>query len=193
MTNRPGWGVIDDGRLPEAVAAVTSEFVVIPDEKRQHWWLTGAAAEPRALDRGHRGPLMKGCRECKHQVSEYAFACPQCGAPYPTRDAWDGWGYEYKSKIVIAGLPLVHVSFKYRPNRTPVMARGVIAIGQFACGVVCIAQFSVGLLCISQFTFAAVAVAQFAVAYSLVAQFGVYVAEGHGQLVFQLSRLLGLR
>ena len=133
---------------------------------------------------------MKPCRECTHQVSEHAFACPQCGAPYPARDAWDGWGYEYKSKITIAGLPLVHISFKYRPNRRPVVARGVIAIGQFACGVVCIAQFSVGLLSISQFAVAAYAVAQFAAAYSLVAQIGVYVAEGHGQLVFQLSRVL---
>jgi hypothetical protein len=51
------------------------------------------------------------------------------------------------------------------------------------------AQFNVGLLSISQFTVAAFAVAQFAAAYSLVAQFGVYVAEGHGQLVFQLPRL----
>ena len=133
---------------------------------------------------------MKPCRECTHHVSEHAFACPQCGAPYPARDVWDGWGYEYKSKITIAGLPLVHVSFKYRPNRRPVVARGVIAIGQFACGVVCIGQFSIGLLSISQFTVAAFAVAQFAAAYSLVAQFGVYVAEGHVQLVFQLPRLL---
>ena len=133
---------------------------------------------------------MKPCRECTHQISEYAFACPQCGAPYPARTAWDGWGYEYKSKITIAGLPLVHVSFKYRPNLRPVVARGVIAIGQFACGVVCIAQFSVGLLSISQFAVAAYAVAQFAAAYSLVAQVGIYAAEGHGQLVFQLPRLL---
>jgi len=29
------------------------------------------------------------------------------------------------------------------------------------------------------------------VAYSLVAQFGVYLMEGHGQLVFKLSTLLG--
>ena len=135
---------------------------------------------------------MKPCRECKHQISEQAFACPQCGAPFPARDAWDGVGYEYKSKTTIAGLPLVHISFKYRPNRIPVPARGVIAIGQFACGVVCIAQFSIGLLSISQFTIAAFALAQFAAAYSLVAQVGVYVAEGHGQLVFNLSRLLQL-
>jgi hypothetical protein len=125
---------------------------------------------------------MKPCRECQHQISEQAFTCPQCGAPYPAREVWDGWGYEYKSKLTIAGLPLVHISFKYRANRTPVVARGVIAVGQFACGIVCIGQFSL----------AALAVAQFAVAYSLIAQFGLYLAEGHGQLVFNLSKLLGV-
>jgi len=93
---------------------------------------------------------------------------------------------------MIAGLPLVHISFKYRPNRRPVVARGVIAIGQFGCGVVCIAQFGIGVVSISQFTVAAFAIAQFAVAYSLIAQFGLYLAEGHGQLVFNVGRLLGV-
>jgi hypothetical protein len=135
---------------------------------------------------------MKPCRECQHQVSEQAVACPQCGAPYPARESWDGWGYEYKSRLSIAGLPLVHISFKYRSNRTPVVARGIIAIGQFGCGVVCISQFGIGVISISQFTVAAFAIAQFAVAYSLVAQFGLYLGEGHGQLVFNLARLLGV-
>ena len=133
---------------------------------------------------------MKPCRECRHEVSEQAFACPQCGAPYPARQSWDGWGYEYKSQLTIAGLPFLHISFKYRPNRTPVVARGIIAIGQFGCGVVCIAQFGVGVLSISQFTIAGLALAQFAAAYSLIAQFGVYVAEGRGQYVFSLLELL---
>jgi hypothetical protein len=135
---------------------------------------------------------MKPCRECQHQVSEQAVACPQCGAPYPARESWDGWGYEYKSRLSIAGLPLVHISFKYRSNRTPVVARGIIAIGQFGCGVVCISQFGIGVISISQFTVAAFAIAQFAVAYSLIAQFGLYLGEGHGQLVFNLARLLGV-
>jgi hypothetical protein len=135
---------------------------------------------------------MKPCRECRREISEQAMACPQCGAPYPARESWDGWGYEYKSQLTIAGLPLVHVSFKYRPNRTPVVARGIIAIGQFGCGVVCIAQFGVGVVSISQFTIAGFAVAQFAAAYSLIAQFGVYVAEGHGQLIVRLADLLGI-
>jgi hypothetical protein len=135
---------------------------------------------------------MKPCRECQREVSEQALACPQCGAPHPARASWDGWGYEYKSQVTIAGLPLVHISFKYRPNRTPVVARGIIAIGQFGCGVVCISQFGVGVLCVSQFTVAGLALAQFGAAYSLIAQFGVYVAEGHGQFVVRLSELLGV-
>ena len=114
---------------------------------------------------------MKPCRECRREISEHAFACPHCGAPYPARESWDGWGYEYKSALAIAGLPLLHISFKFRPNRTPVVARGVIAIGQFACGVVCIAQFGVGVFSIAQFTVAGFALAQFGAAYSLVAQF----------------------
>ena len=118
--------------------------------------------------------------------------CPNCGAPFPARASWDGWGYEYKSKVTIAGLPLLHVSFKFRANRTPVVARGIIAIGQFGCGIICIAQFGLGVFSLSQFTLAGFALAQFAVAYSLIAQFGVYLGKGHGQLVLNLLKLLNV-
>jgi hypothetical protein len=90
------------------------------------------------------------------------------------------------------GFPLVHISFKYRPNRVPVPARGVIAIGQFACGLITISQFGIGVVSISQFTVAAYALAQFAFAYSLIAQVGIYIHQGHGQLVKSLGDLLGM-
>ncbi len=80
--------------------------------------------------------MLKPCRECHRDVSDQAWNCPHCGAPHPARD----WGFEYKSKATLMGLPLVHVAFKYRPNRLPVPARGVIAIGQFACGILTISQ-----------------------------------------------------
>lgn len=134
---------------------------------------------------------MKSCRECKHQISEQAFSCPQCGAPYPAKDSWTGWGFEYKSKLEIAGLPLLHIAFKYKPNRVPVLAKGIIAIGQFGCGVICISQFGIGIISISQFTIAGFALAQFGIAYSLFAQMGIYINEGHGQLVISTSKLLG--
>ena len=136
---------------------------------------------------------MKTCRECRHEVSEQAFACPHCGAPFPAKDKWDGWGYEYKSAATMFGLPLLHISFKYRSNRVPVVARGIVAVGQFACGVVTIAQFGAGLVSVSQFAVAGWALAQFGVAWSLIAQVGLYLSDGRGQYVRGLAELLGLR
>ena len=133
---------------------------------------------------------MKACRECEHGVSEQAAFCPNCGAPYPARDKWDGYGFEYKSQATMFGLPLLHVSFKYRPDRVPVPAKGIIAIGQFAVGVVTISQFGVGLLSISQFTVAGSALAQFALAYNLIAQIGIFIHQGRGQFVVSLAELL---
>jgi hypothetical protein len=135
---------------------------------------------------------MKPCRECQHEVSEQAMSCPGCGAPFPAKEKWDGWGFEYKTEATFLGLPLLHISFKYRPNRTPVPAKGVIAIGQFAYGIFTLSQFGVGVVSISQFTIAGYALAQFAFAHSLIAQFGIYIHEGHGQLVIGLSEILGM-
>jgi hypothetical protein len=134
--------------------------------------------------------MMPTCRECRHPVSSDALACPSCGTPYPARAKWDGYGFEYKSEATLLGLPWLHISFKYRPNRMPVVAKGVIAIGQFACGGLTISQFGVGLASVSQFTLAGLALAQFAVAYRLVAQFGIYLQEGVGQVVISFAELL---
>ena len=133
---------------------------------------------------------MKPCRECSHEISEQALSCPNCGAPRPAKDQWDGWGFEYRSQTTLMGLPLVHISFKYRPNRRPVPAKGIIAIGQFGIGVVTIAQFGIGLFGICQFAIAGYALAQFAFAWSLIAQIGVYLHEGAGQVVFKLAELI---
>lgn len=134
---------------------------------------------------------MKPCRECQQTISEQAMACPRCGAPFPAKEKWDGWGFEYKSRAMLFNMPVVHISFKYRPQRRPVPARGVIAIGQFACGIFTVSQFGIGLVSISQFTVAGFALAQFAFAYSLIAQMGIYIAEGRGQMVKSLGDLLG--
>ena len=120
------------------------------------------------------------------------MACPSCGAPFPAKDKWDGRGFEYKSEARLLGLPLLHISFKYKPNRIPVPARGIIAIGQFACGIITISQFGIGFISISQFTVGVYALAQFAFAYSLIAQLGIYIHEGHGQVVRSLSELMGM-
>ena len=110
----------------------------------------------------------------------------------PAKEKFDGWGFEYKSQTTFLGLPVLHISFKYRPNRVPVPAKGVVAIGQFAVGFVTISQFGIGLVSISQFTVAVYALAQLAFAYSLIAQVGVYIHEGHGQIVRSLGELIGM-
>lgn len=135
---------------------------------------------------------MQPCRECHKEISEQAFACPHCGAPYPAKARWDGWGFEYKSRTEMLGMPLLHISFKYRPNRMPVPAKGVIAIGQFGMGIVTITQFGFGVISVSQFTIAGFALAQFGIAYSLIAQIGLYFKEGYGQAVWNITKLLGL-
>jgi hypothetical protein len=135
---------------------------------------------------------MKPCRECSKEISAQAMSCPHCGAPYPAKEKWDGWGFEYKSEANFLGLPLLHVSFKYRPNRVPVVAKGVISIGQFGCGIINISQFGIGLISISQFTIAGFALAQFAFAWKLIAQIGIYVEEGRGQLVWSLQEIVKL-
>ena len=133
---------------------------------------------------------MKPCRECQHDVSESARACPNCGAPRPADEKWNGYGFEYKSKATFFDIPLLHISFKYKANRVPVPARGIFAIGQFAFGVFTLSQFGIGLFSIGQFVIGGWALAQFAVAYSLIAQMGIYVEEGHGQIVKSLKELL---
>ncbi len=119
------------------------------------------------------------------------FSCPHCGAPYPARDTWDGWGYEHKSSSSFLGLPLLHISFKYRPNRVPVVARGVISIGQFGCGIINISQIGIGIISISQFTIAFYAVAQFAFAYLLIAQLGIYIHQAREHIVKSLFEIMG--
>lgn len=87
------------------------------------------------------------------------------------------------------GLPLLHVSFKYRPNKTPVVAVGVVSIGQFGAGIFNVSQFGIGVFSVSQFTVAVYALAQFSLAYSCIAQFCIFVDQGTGQFVRRFSEL----
>jgi len=135
---------------------------------------------------------MKPCRECQHEISEQAITCPNCGEPYPAKESWDGWGFEYKSEATVLGLPWIHISFKYNRNKRPVPAKGVIAIGQFAAGIITVSQVGIGVVSISQFTIAGYAIAQFALAYSLIAQLGIYVHEGYGQVVRSLAEMMAM-
>lgn len=134
---------------------------------------------------------MKPCRECGNEVSESAYTCPNCGSPKPAKEKFDGYGWEYKSKLQFFGLPLLHISFKYSKKRRPVVAKGIIAIGQFGIGIVNISQIGIGFFSLGQVTIAYYALAQIAFANSLICQIGIFVESGIGQAVWKLSELLG--
>ncbi len=58
--------------------------------------------------------------------------------------------FEYKSKIKLFGLPLIHIKFRRtRGYGTKYgFAKGIVAIGDYAAGVIAIGSFSYGGLCI---------------------------------------------
>lgn len=132
---------------------------------------------------------LSNCRECGKQVSRDAIMCPHCGAPKPYEKEWSGFGFEYRSRAELWGLPLVHVCFKYKHFR-PRVARGIIAIGQFGVGIVTIAQFGVGVFTLAQFAVGALAICQIGLAVRALGQIVVVLDQGVGQLVYPLQNLL---
>jgi len=115
---------------------------------------------------------MTQCRECQQDVSTQATACPRCGAPKPADSTWGGTGYEWKSAATFAGVPWVHVAWGRDARGRRRIAKGVVAVGQFAVGAVTIAQFGVGFL----FGFG-----QFVTGLTAVGQFALGVYSGLGQ------------
>ena len=133
------------------------------------------------------------CRECQHEVSDVARACPQCGAPFPGRRHWQGTGYDWKSRTTVCGYPLVHIAYGRDARGKLRVAKGVIAIGQFAIGLITIAQFGIGFLFgFGQFFLALTAIAQVAADYpNLEVQDRARVKEENRRGVDQLLNLVG--
>jgi hypothetical protein len=126
---------------------------------------------------------LTACRACRREVSRDATACPHCGAPFPARQTWRGWGYEYRSERTLFGLPLVHVAFGRDADGKMRVAKGIVAIGQFARGGIVIAQFGVGAVFgLGQFVVAPIAVGQFALGIVAVGQLGIGLLAGVGML-----------
>ena len=132
------------------------------------------------------------CPECGYEFAGHETHCPFCHARLPKvaltpqvartpAAAGGGTGVDWKSRITIGGWPLVHVAFGRDAQRKLRVAKGIIAIGQFAIGFITIAQFGVAFLFgFGQFILGATAVAQFAIALAFgLGQFATgYVAIG---------------
>ncbi len=99
---------------------------------------------------------LTNCSECGRQVSDRAATCPGCGHPLRPESAPGGgggmpfyWGYEYKSKATIWGLPLIHIAQGFTPEGRMRVAKGFIAIGNVAIGVFAIGGAAVGGIAIA--------------------------------------------
>ena len=77
------------------------------------------------------------------------------------------WGFQWRTEAEILGWPLVHVAIgRDKQTGKLLVAKGVIAIGQFAIGIITIAQFGLGLIfAFGQFTGGWIAIGQVAVRF----------------------------
>ncbi|MBM4325632.1 MAG: zinc ribbon domain-containing protein [Deltaproteobacteria bacterium] len=89
---------------------------------------------------------LQTCPDCGNELSDKAIACPRCGRPGPAPTIAHKGGYEWKSRVKLFGIPLVHVAFGSDQKGSTRVAKGFVAIGQFGIGAVTIAQFGVGVL-----------------------------------------------
>jgi hypothetical protein len=135
------------------------------------------------------------CPQCGLKIRG-AAACPRCGhvsVPPPGASATTQaaavrllWGFEWRTRAEVMGWPLIHIAIgRNKQTGRLLVAKGIIAIGQFAIGVITIAQFGIGaVFAFGQFTAGIISIGQVAVGgYFGLGQFatGIIVI---GQLAF---------
>lgn len=86
----------------------------------------------------------------------------ECGGPtpVPSHDVGNGWFWRTRAQLF--GIPLVCIAFGTDSRGKMRVAKGFIAIGQFAVGGIVFAQFGAGIIGIGQFVFGVAAVGQLA-------------------------------
>jgi hypothetical protein len=118
---------------------------------------------------------MKTCQICAELIQDQAIKCRYCGeyiagqGSIISQPNW--WGFEYRSRAELFGWPLIHVTSGINPRTgLPRVAKGIIAIGNFAVGV-----FALGGIALGGFTIAGVGLGIFVLAGIA---FGFFAAGG---------------
>jgi hypothetical protein len=127
---------------------------------------------------------------------ESQMYCPHCGKPIMhASDSWSiprMFGFEYISQSRLFGIPLIHVAFGYNPHTgLPRVARGVIAIGNFAFGLIAIGGIAAGGLVLSGIGVGLLALAGIAVGWVTVGGIAVGATYAFGGLAFSLWHAKG--
>jgi hypothetical protein len=128
--------------------------------------------------------------------------CPHCGkALQITTSDVDStvfpsslwlFGFEYRSQSELFGFPWLHIAFGYNPHTgLPRLARGIIAIGNFAIGLIAVGGIAAGGFVLSGIGFGFLTLAGIAVGWVSVGGIAIGAAFALGGLALSLWHAKG--